>query len=790
MTVPPVSLHLGLKATNHILTASKIPIMFKLISTPLALLLTLTVAACNGQADESRTTQTGNTNTTPAAEALLQINESLITLSSPSGQVQISREPFQIRFLDVHGKLVLQQSNNSGGALQPGLILDDPLGSSHIPDVGLHAPLSFMVGLQFSPQYRASPWVGNYITQGLVGLEYHATAVTAAIAIDNGVELTLASNDPIGRTITARIISDIAGSFGVSATVSPAEGVTFVADNFTLQADESFHGFGGRHNAVDQRGNALSNFIQAQNVGAGPAAPIAGPLSGGGENFLFPSGPDAAYYISTAFASTAGYGFMLDQSVPSRYHLGSDDPQAWQVNALGHELSYLVIPGNERRALQGLSSIQGRHRVPAPGDLGPTLSRAVRVLSAEADDAVSYEAKVRADIARIDAEQLPIKGYAFEGWEILERETSREIIDMLHQRGIRAYLYIRNYVGLDPANTERPETFTEAIESGYVTTDILGAPYLFGTPFGGLGASIDFTNPAAVNWWRGRILEMIVDLGSDGFMQDFGEHIALDMYFADGSTGYTMHNHYPTLFHQTTRQIIDEVEAQTGRHIFFWTRAGYSGRGGSSAYESSNFPGDETSDWSRASGIASLTTDMLSRSATGSYGFNTDIGGYFDYHVGPADAELYTRWSFWAALSPIFRVHNSSSNGVRMPWFFGDQTQAHWNKAAQLHLAAAPLILQLWEEAQSRGIPPTRGLWFHYPDDARARAEDQQWMLGPDVLVAPVIEQGAVTRDVYLPLGCWQHVDSSISFEGPADVTVDAPIDSLPYFFRCGTRPF
>ncbi|MEO6699385.1 MAG: TIM-barrel domain-containing protein, partial [Paraperlucidibaca sp.] len=473
-----------------------------------------------------------------------------------------------------------------------------------------------------------------------------------------------------------------------------------------------------------------------------------------------------------------------------RYDMGAADKAAWQVNAIGHEIKYLVIPGNESRALQGLSDIQGRHRVPHRADLGPTLSRPVKVLSADADDAVSYEAKVRADLEMIISTNLPIKGYVFEGWEILDREITREIVDILHARGIRAYLYIRNYVGIDPANTERPETFNEAVTKGYVTVDALGAPYFFGTPFGGIGAAIDFTNPQAKVWWQARITEMLVDIKADGFMQDFGEHIALDMHFADGSTGYTMHNHYPTIYHQATREVIDKVEADTGRHVFFWTRAGYSGRMGSSAYESSNFPGDETTDWSRASGIASLTTDMLSRSATGAYGFNTDIGGYFDYHVPPADAELYTRWSFWAALSPVFRVHNSSSSGVRMPWFYGDKTLEHWRKAAQLHLAAAPLIERLWKEAQITGIPPTRGLWFHYPKDARARAEDQQWMLGPNVLVAPVIEQGALTRDVYLPLGCWKHVSSGVSYKGPADITVQAPIDELPYFFRCGTKPF
>ncbi|HEX4879748.1 MAG TPA: TIM-barrel domain-containing protein [Limnobacter sp.] len=722
--------------------------------------------------------------------AQVNMSEQAIAMSNLNGRVEILKNPLRIRFFNAADELVLEQVNASGGAFAPGVSIDEPLGSDYIPRVLLNAPFSYMVGAEVAPQLRATPWVGNYLMQGLVGVQYHGTEVLEATKTATGVALTIATNDPTGRLIKAEIRPAESNSFEVRMAVSPAQGVVMVADSFVMQPEESFHGFGGRHNAVNQRGNLLTNFIQAQNVGAGPAAPVANLASGQGEGYMFPSGPDAAYYISTAFASTGGYGFMLDSTRPSRYDLGASNPQAWQVNVSGSEMTYLVAPGAEKQTLKSLSGLQGRHRVPLQADLGPTLSRAVRVLSAQADDAASYEAKVWDDLAQIDALKLPVKGYAFEGWEILPRETSKTIIEALHDRNIRAYLYIRNYVGLDVANTERPETFTEALQAGYVVKDAAGLPYLFGTPFGGLGAAIDFTNPEAVAWWEGRIREMLVELRADGFMQDFGEHIALDMHFFDGSTGQTMHNHYPTLFHQTTRKIIDDIERQTGRHIFFWTRAGYSGRQGSSGFESSNFPGDETSDWSRASGIASLTSDMLSRGATGSYGFNTDIGGYFDFHTGPADAELYTRWSFWAALSPVFRVHNSSSNGVRMPWFYGEQTLAHWRKAAELHLKAAPLIIKLWQEAQTTGVPPVRGLWVEYPQDERARREDQQWMLGADVLVAPVVEQGATSRNVYLPQGCWKHVDTGMRFDGPKEVTVPAPIDSLPYFFRCGTNPF
>jgi len=87
-------------------------------------------------------------------------------------------------------------------------------------------------------------------------------------------------------------------------------------------------------------------------------------------------------------------------------------------------------------------------------------------------------------------------------------------------------------------------------------------------------------------------------------------------------------------------------------------------------------------------------------------------------------------------------------------------------------------------------MPIARPLWLAYPGDATAAKQDQQWLLGPDVLVAPVVTEGATSRPVYFPQGCWRSPDSGLEVTGPRTVTVPAPIDTLPYFFRCGTAPF
>jgi alpha-glucosidase (family GH31 glycosyl hydrolase) len=258
------------------------------------------------------------------------------------------------------------------------------------------------------------------------------------------------------------------------------------------------------------------------------------------------------------------------------------------------------------------------------------------------------------------------------------------------------------------------------------------------------------------------------------------------MHFHDGSTGAQMHNRFPILFHRATARAVAAFRRKhPHRRIWWFTRSGYSG---SAAYEPGNFPGDETTDWTRSSGLASQTTDMLNRAVGGAYGFTTDIGGYFD--VGPYPAttkELFVRWAEWAALSPFFRIHGSVLAGTHTPWSYDAETLRTYKRMAALHRRARPLIRALWRRADSTGMPPTRPLWLQFPGDTRAAGQDQEWALGPDVIVAPVVTEGATTRSVYLPAGCWRGAGARL--KGPAQRTVKAPLGRLPYFVRCKRSP-
>ena len=308
-------------------------------------------------------------------------------------------------------------------------------------------------------------------------------------------------------------------------------------------------------------------------------------------------------------------------------------------------------------------------------------------------------------------------------------------------------------MGQDPIGTELPGEYETAVREGYVATGGEGGPYIFKDNFAASAALIDFTNPAAVAWWKGRI-DAALELGAEGFMLDFGEQVQPGMHFADGLHGGRDAQPLPRALPARDARNRRTVRSRTSRppDPLLHSQPATAGEPGSAAYTNFNFPGDETTDWTHSSGLAAQTPDMLNRAIGGAFGYGTDIGGYLDFYsqidgretfeIKPATNELFLRWAEWAALSPVFRLHGSIVF-EHTPWSYSRSTAVMYGLLSKLHLSAEGLIEQLWREADESGIPVTRPLYLQYPQDPRAAEQEQEWMLGPDVLVAPVVEQAA-----------------------------------------------
>lgn len=733
----------------------------------------------------------GNDSGRAGAEAsAVVIGAQRVSLAGGTTTAVVERKPFRLTLQDAAGNPVLSQVENTGAAPMPIAALAEPApGGGELPkSPSLYAPLSFVLGAQLLSQIPAGPWEANVLTGTAAGIAFHATEVISAEAAGAGVELTLATNDPSGRALKLRLSPAQNGGIRVQARPEPATGVVLMGDSFVAASDDYFRGFGGRHNALDQRGNDFLGWVMQQNAGAGQLQSLADLVPGGGGNqYLFPNGRTAAYYIAPSFIAPR-YAFLLERDELSRWRMASDGADAWQLQVAAAALDYSVVAGAPRQTIAALTRLTGRHRVPPYWTLGVILDRSTIAFTQTPDQ---YAAQVRDDIEKIDAHGIRASGYRIEGWFELAPALRQELIAEFKRRGIRTLTYFRAFAAPDTAGTEDPATFNEAVSNGYVAKTLAGTPYIFGGNFFGPSVLIDFTHPPALQWWKDRI-KAALDEGADGFMQDFGEQVMGDMVFADGRSGQLLHNRYPVLYHRATREAIDEWRAaHPGREdIWYFTRAGYAGLDGSAGYENANFAGDGNTDFSVSSGLAAQAPDMLNRGVGGAWGFTTDIGGYFDF-VSPATTkELLVRWAEWAVLSPVMRLHGSVNAGTHMPWNYDAETLAIWKQLTDLRYRAQPYIYRIWQEAVATGLPVARPLWLMYPDDALAAQQMQEWLLGDDVLVAPVVEEGVTAREVYFPAGCWQHAETGARYAGPASFEVSAPLASLPYFFRCGTQPF
>ena len=364
----------------------------------------------------------------------------------------------------------------------------------------------------------------------------------------------------------------------------------------------------------------------------------------------------------------------------------------------------------------------------------------------------SYQAKIEGDLADMTRYGVRPSGYAFEGWALLDMAYVRELIRRLRALGVRSVVYHRAYVSDDALSTQVPGDYQDTFSSGVRGHPPGGAALRVRLERRRPATLLDFKRRATLRWWRAR-LELLLDAGADGFMQDFGEQVQDGMRFADGSTGKTMHNRYPVIFHRASRRIAD---AWARRHPergvpWFFTRSGYSGRPGSAAYEMGNFPGDETADWSAGSGLRSLGPDMLNRA----------VGRRLRLHHrhrrlrGPAH-----RSAERGAVHALVRVVGADAvlPGAQLV----AQRHAHavglrargarpLEGARRLHQRALPLIRRLWRSGRRTGLPPTRPLWLAAPEAPGAHREAQEWMLGPNVLVAPVVIEGARRRRGQLP---------------------------------------
>ena len=305
----------------------------------------------------------------------------------------------------------------------------------------------------------------------------------------------------------------------------------------------------------------------------------------------------------------------------------------------------------------------------------------------------------------------------------------------------------------------------------------------------GQGSHLDFSRPEAVAWWKSQLQAQILDKGIDVGWNDNNEYAiqAEDAFSAGWGQALPMHRSRPLHALLMTRATFEAQQAHAARSadpepVFTVTRAGPPGL----QRYAQTWSGDNTTSW------ATLKWNIrtgLQMSLSGMFNTGHDVGGFY----GPVpDAELFVRWVQSCSLNPRMVMNSWKEGGVsNLPWMHAEVAEAV-RQAIEQRYRLLPYLWQCFEQASAAHVPIIRPTFFNFPDDERCLQDSDDFMLGADLLVAPVVEQGAVQREVYLPQlphgQQWFDLHTRQAYAAGCTHEVSAPLDHLPIFVREGAR--
>lgn len=553
---------------------------------------------------------------------------------------------------------------------------------------------------------------------------------------------------------------------------------------FDCLADERFFGLGERFNALDQRGQVLDVrcFEQYKNQGKRTYMPIP---------FLL---------------SSAGYGLYVQSNRWMQFDLAASQADRWVLEAdLGPEetLDLTWFTGEDPFAITGrFTQMTGPAVLPPLWSFGlwmsanewnsqPRVEREVQtsldheifpsvvVIEAWSDETTFYIWN--------DAQYTPTTGqdalcytdftFPAEGkWP-----NPKAMIDRLHERNIRLVLWqIPTLKRADAPHAQHDADRAYFEQAGLGVREPDGSLYQV-RPFWFRGGYLwDVTNPVANAWWMNKRAYLLDEMGVDGFKTDGGEHLwGAQTQFADGRTGEELWNVYPQLYTEVYYRFMTGRRADT----MLFSRAGFVGSQRSPAH----WAGDENSTWDayRHSIFAGLSAGI-----SGIPFWGWDIAG-FSGEI--PSAELYLRAAAMAAFCPIMQYHAEYNqhripSHDRTPWNIQDRTGDErvipvfrfWVNVRH------NLMPYIWQEAQyaaNTGQPMMRAAYL-----TDHQASPYQYFFGRDLLVSPVVDEGATQWPVYLPQGNWVDFWTRESYAGQQVIPYAVPLDRIPVFVRAGSQ--
>lgn len=626
-----------------------------------------------------------------------------------------------------------QRINSRGDALncpQLTITFDSPLA-----DVISVTIEHFQGALEPGPHFEvaeAAPDVDIAVGEGQA--VYTSGALSARIRTggDWGVDFMAG-----GQVLT----SSVPRSIGV---ITDAAGKSFVHEQLTLGVGTNVYGLGERFGAFVKNGQS----VDVWNEDGGTSS-------------------DLAYKNVPFYLTNNGYGIFVNHPERVSFEVGSEVVSRTQFSVEGQRLQYFVIHGDTPKdILARYTELTGRpSRIPA-WSYGLWLSTSFTT---------NYnEETVMSFIDGMEERGLPLSVFHFDChwmrafhwsdfiWDPATFPDPEGMLSRLHDRGLKVCVWINPYIA------QRSHLFKEGMELGYLVKNEDGSIWQWDMWQAGM-ALVDFTNPEAARWYQDK-LRTLLGQGVDSFKTDFGERIPTTVRWHDGSSPERMHNYYAQLYNQTVFDLLTKELGQ-GEAVLFARSATTGGQ-----KLPVHWGGDCESTFAA---MSESLRGGLSLASSGFGFWSHDIGGF----EGTPDPDVFKRWIAFGLLSSHSRLHGS--NSYRVPWLVDDESSDVLRHFTELKMRLMPYLLASAEEAYTAGTPMMRPMFLEFPQDPGCAALDRQYMLGPDVLVAPVMD-GSGTVQFYLPEGTWTHLETGEQLTGPAWHTKTFPVLSAATYVRPG----
>ena len=446
-----------------------------------------------------------------------------------------------------------------------------------------------------------------------------------------------------------------------------------------------------------------------------------------------------------------------------------------QFSVPGEEMSYSVVGGEDLKAiLNTYTDLTGKAPLVPDWSYGLWLSTSFTT---------DYDEKTVLEFVDGMAERnIPLSVFHFDcrwmkelewcnfDWDKSKFPDPEGLLKKLHERGLKICVWINSYIG------QKSPLFEEGARNGYFIKNADGSVWQWDKWQAGM-AVVDFTNPEATKWYQG-YLKNLVAMGVDCFKTDFGERIPTEgVKYYDGSDPELMHNYYTYLYNKAVYDVLVETKG-ADEAILFARSATVGGQ---------QFPVHWGGDCS--SNYPSMAESLRAGLSFGMSGFgywSHDIAGFEDQ----ASPDLYKRWTQFGLLSSHSRYHGSTA--YKVPWLYGDEAVDVAREFTELKLQLKPYLLKMAQETHETGVPMMRAMVLEFPDDPTCEDIDTQYMLGDDLLVAPVFREDGVAR-FYVPDDgtgqAWTNIITGTAYEPGKWYTEQYDYHTLPVLARPGTDP-